>query len=145
MAKKGLNLTTNNLVKSTINIWFVTSTFCVAFKDDIFGAVSLSRFTEMIKTHFNEQKINLFISDKNIKFKSQALLNELTQKQGWKKTKKASKDFNYSCWRIFCFFIGHLFIVSQINYSIFINQGKLLHRSCLYHRGHRRAWDKDLG
>ena len=51
------------------------------FKDNIFGAVSLARFTEMIKTHFNEQKINLFISDKNIKFKSQALLDELTQKQ----------------------------------------------------------------
>jgi len=61
---------------------FLKSTFCVSFRDDIFGAVSLSRFTEMIKTHFNEQKINLFISDKNIKFKSQALLNELTQKQG---------------------------------------------------------------
>ena len=61
---------------------FLKSTFCVSFRDDIFGAVSLSRFTEMIKTHFNEQKINLFISDKNIKCKSQALLNELTQKQG---------------------------------------------------------------
>ena len=61
---------------------FLKSTFCVSFRDDIFGAVSLSRFTEMIKTHFNEQKISLFISDKNIKFKSQALLNELTQKQG---------------------------------------------------------------
>ena len=61
---------------------FLKSTFCVSFRDDIFGAVSLSRFTEMIKTHFNEQKINLFISDKNIKFKSQALLNELTQKHG---------------------------------------------------------------
>ena len=61
---------------------FIKSTFCVSFRDDIFGAVSLSRFTDMIKTHFNEQNITLFISDKNIKFKSQALLNELTQKQG---------------------------------------------------------------
>ena len=61
---------------------FLKSTFCVSFRDDIFGAVSLSRFTEMIKTHFNEQNITLFISDKNIKFKSQALLDELTQKQG---------------------------------------------------------------
>ena len=61
---------------------FLKSTFCAVFKDDIFGAVCLSRFTEMIKTHFNEQNITLFISDKNIKFKSQALLNELTQKQG---------------------------------------------------------------
>ena len=60
---------------------FLKSTFCVSFKDDIFGAVALTRFTEMIKTHFNEQNITLFISDKNIKFKSQALLNELTQKQ----------------------------------------------------------------
>ena len=60
---------------------FLKSTFCAVFKDDIFGAVCLSRFTEMIKTHFNEQNIILFISDKNIKFKSQALLDELTQKQ----------------------------------------------------------------
>ena len=60
---------------------FLKSTFCAVFRDDIFGAVCLSRFTEMIKTHFNEQNITLFISDKNIKFKSQALLDELTQKQ----------------------------------------------------------------
>ena len=60
---------------------FLKSTFCVSFSDDVFGAVSLVKFTEMIKTHFNEQNITLFISDKNIKFKSQALLDELTQKQ----------------------------------------------------------------
>lgn len=60
---------------------FLKATFCVAFNDNIFGSVALHRFSEMIKTHFNEEKLNLFISDENIQFKSQALLDEITKKE----------------------------------------------------------------
>ena len=56
---------------------FLQATFCVVFSDTVFGAVALNKFSEMIKTYFNEKKLDLFISDEKIKFKSQALLEEL--------------------------------------------------------------------
>jgi hypothetical protein len=59
---------------------FMQATFCLAFKDSIFGAVSLNRFIEMIKESFEIKKIPVFVSDAKYRIKSKALIDVLTIK-----------------------------------------------------------------
>lgn len=58
---------------------FLRSTYACCFTDNIIGAVALDKFHEMIRLCFNEDKINLKIAEDEIKFKSQALLDEFTK------------------------------------------------------------------
>lgn len=60
---------------------FLQATFCIAFKDNIVGAVALNRFIEMIKNYFKMEEIPLSISKDMFKFKSRALLDELCSKE----------------------------------------------------------------
>lgn len=60
---------------------FLQSTFCIVFKDTIFGAVALNRFCEMIKEFFSVKKLNLCLSDEKFNFKSKALLEILIKRK----------------------------------------------------------------
>ena len=61
---------------------FLKATFCVAFQDTIFGALGLSRFSEMIKESFNTRQFKISVSNKSIQIKSQALLDEIMHIEG---------------------------------------------------------------
>ena len=54
------------------------ATYLLYFEDTIYGAVSLHHFTEMLRNHFKEQKIEVLIHDKEIEITNQALLDILT-------------------------------------------------------------------
>lgn len=53
------------------------ATYLLYFEDNIYGAVSLHNFTEMLRNQFKEQKIELHIHDKEIEITNQALLDTL--------------------------------------------------------------------
>lgn len=54
------------------------ATYLLYFEDNIYGAVSLHNFTEMLRRHFKEQKIELLIHDREIEITNQALLDTLS-------------------------------------------------------------------
>lgn len=47
------------------------------FMDDILGAVTLCNFTHMIKNYFEQDKIELKVVEKDIKFKNDYILDLL--------------------------------------------------------------------
>ena len=53
------------------------ATYLLYFEDNIYGAVSLHHFTEMLRNYFKEQKIEVHIHDKEIKITNQALIDTL--------------------------------------------------------------------
>lgn len=50
------------------------ATYFVYFKDDIWGAMTLHNFIEMLKTFFNQEKITISIPNKNIEIKNELFL-----------------------------------------------------------------------
>jgi hypothetical protein len=53
------------------------ATYLLYFEDNIYGAVSLHHFTEMLRNHFKEQKIEIHIHDREIEITNQALIDTL--------------------------------------------------------------------
>ena len=53
------------------------ATYLLYFEDNIYGAVSLHNFIEMLKNHFKKQQAKVFIHDKEIEIKNQALLDTI--------------------------------------------------------------------
>jgi hypothetical protein len=60
---------------------FLKATYCICFKDTIFGAVALNNFFEMIKHKYTDDRIKLVISDEELKIKNPALLKQITQQE----------------------------------------------------------------
>lgn len=58
---------------------FLRSTFSLIFKDNIFGAVSLNHFTEMIKKHFGIDSLSLYIADETIDFRTEIIINTFSK------------------------------------------------------------------
>ena len=58
---------------------FLKSTFFVFFTDSIIGAVALNHFFQMLKNKYNEESFNFVISDEEIKFKNEHLLNQIIE------------------------------------------------------------------
>jgi hypothetical protein len=58
---------------------FFQSTFTLFFNDNLFGAVALNRFFEMIRTGFNLKNLVLTISFDTIRFKNKMILEELVR------------------------------------------------------------------
>ena len=58
---------------------FLTATFSVYFKDTIMGALALNAFYEMLKHKYPGQ-IDFCVSEYELEFKNQALLDVLSEK-----------------------------------------------------------------
>lgn len=58
---------------------FLQATFCIIFKDNIYGAVGLNRFAEMIKTFYEVKRIPLSLDIGKSKIESGALINLMTK------------------------------------------------------------------
>ena len=54
------------------------STYFVCFKDSIMGAVALTDFLQMLKTRYENESFNFEISEQNVSFKNEHLLNQIT-------------------------------------------------------------------
>jgi hypothetical protein len=60
------------------------ATYLLYFSDDIYGAISLSQFVQMLKGHFKANRIDIQFQDDEISIKSQALLAVLSEERsGW--------------------------------------------------------------
>ena len=65
---------------------FLNATFCIIFKDYVFGAVGLNTFSEMIKYKYNDNNIKFVISDSEVKLKNPHLIEQIkTRKKEQKK------------------------------------------------------------
>jgi hypothetical protein len=50
------------------------STYFAYFQDDIWGAMTLHNFIEMLKSFFNQEKVKVSMLDKNIEIKNELFL-----------------------------------------------------------------------
>jgi len=55
------------------------ATFFLYFEDNIYGAVCLHHFAEMLKAHFKTKHLKICIQEKGIVIKSTAVLSMLNQ------------------------------------------------------------------
>lgn len=53
------------------------ATYFVYFTDDIWGAVTLHNFIEMLRSFFKPSKVNVMLDEKNLTLKNSALLELL--------------------------------------------------------------------
>ena len=58
-----------------------TATYFVYFTDDIWGAVALHNFIQMLQTHFKVPHIEVTLSDRSIQLKNDRLLDLLRSDQ----------------------------------------------------------------
>jgi hypothetical protein len=58
---------------------FLKSTFFVCFSDSILGSVALNDFFQMLKNRYDKENFNFVISDEEIKFKNEHLLNQIIE------------------------------------------------------------------
>lgn len=56
------------------------ATYLLYFEDNIYGAVTLHNFIEMLRNYFNKQQIDVHIQDKEIEIKSETLLAVIKRK-----------------------------------------------------------------
>ena len=57
------------------------STYFVCFKDSIMGAVALTDFLQMLKTRYENEVFNFEISEQNVSFKNEHLLNQIIERE----------------------------------------------------------------
>jgi len=50
------------------------ATYCVYFQDNIWGAVTLYNFIEMLKSFFKQERITISMPNKNIEIKNELFL-----------------------------------------------------------------------
>jgi len=50
------------------------ATYFAYFHDDIWGAITLHNFIEMLKSFFNQEKVKVSMPDKNIEIKNELFL-----------------------------------------------------------------------
>jgi len=58
----------------------LNATYSVYFRDNIFGAIALHDFSEMIKRKYEKEGIEFIISEEKMQFKSKALLEAMCLK-----------------------------------------------------------------
>jgi hypothetical protein len=54
-------------------------TYLLYFEDNIYGAICLHNFIEMLKNHFKAKRIEIAVGEKSAKIKSQAVLSAINQ------------------------------------------------------------------
>ena len=60
---------------------FLKSTFFILFTDTICGAIALNEFFQMLKSKYEKEKFNFVISDDEIKFQNEHLLNQIIERE----------------------------------------------------------------
>ena len=68
---------------------FLDATFSVCFKDTLMAALALHEFLEMIRRKYEEKQVRTLLSEEEIRFKSDALLDVLSS--GSEKEKAVSR------------------------------------------------------
>jgi hypothetical protein len=58
---------------------FLKATFCICFEDNVFGAVAVAEFFQMIKSKYSNNKITLTISEDKMRIKNPELLAKITK------------------------------------------------------------------
>ena len=58
----------------------LNATYSVYFRDNIFGAIALHDFSEMIKGKYKEEDIEFIISEEKVQFNSKALQEAMSLK-----------------------------------------------------------------
>ena len=58
----------------------LNATYSVYFRDNIFGAIALHDFSEMIKGKYKKEDIEFIISEEKMQFKSKALQEAMSLK-----------------------------------------------------------------
>lgn len=58
------------------------ATYMLYFNDDIYGAISLNHFMEMLKDHFTGEKASLCIKDTPINITNEMILGIISNKEG---------------------------------------------------------------
>ena len=59
---------------------FLNATYSVYFRDNIFGAIALHDFSEMIKRKYEKEDIEFILSEEKMQLKSKALLEAMCLK-----------------------------------------------------------------
>lgn len=54
-------------------------TYLLYFEDNIYGAICLHNFIEMLKTHFKTPQMEITVGEKGVTIKSQAVLAAISQ------------------------------------------------------------------
>ena len=71
---------------------FLKSTFFISFTDSILGSVALNDFFQMLKNRYDKESFNFVISDEEIKFKNEHLLNQIIDKPQPFQEKRLDKE-----------------------------------------------------
>jgi len=59
---------------------FLDATFTVFFKDTITGALALHSFAEMIRRKYQEKEVDFLLSEQELPFRNEALLDVVNRK-----------------------------------------------------------------
>ena len=59
---------------------FLDATFTVFFKDTITGALALHSFAEMIRRKYQEKEVDFLLSEQELPFRNEALLDVVTRR-----------------------------------------------------------------
>jgi hypothetical protein len=54
-------------------------TYLLYFEDNIYGAICLHNFIEMLKNHFKTQQMEITVGEKSARIKSEAVLAAINQ------------------------------------------------------------------
>lgn len=57
------------------------ATYCVCFEDNIWGAVTLHHFIEMVKSFFEQEKVEVIIGNKSATVKNEMVLDLIKKEQ----------------------------------------------------------------
>ena len=68
---------------------YLDATYAVYFKDSLMGGLALHSFIEMVERKYEDQSIRVLVSEEELLFKNEALLDVLADTQTDKREKQA--------------------------------------------------------
>ncbi len=68
---------------------YLDATYAVYFKDNLMGGLALHSFIEMVERKYEDQSIRVLVSEEELLFKNEALLDVLADRQTDKREKRA--------------------------------------------------------
>ena len=68
---------------------YLDATFAVYFKDSLMGGLALHSFIEMVERKYKDQSIRVLVSEEELLFKNEALLDVLADRQTASREKRA--------------------------------------------------------
>ena len=68
---------------------YLDATFAVYFKDTLMGGLALHSFIGMVERKYKDQSVRVLVSEEELLFKNEALLDVLTDRQTDKRERRA--------------------------------------------------------